>query len=62
MHHKFAVVDRQTVLTGSYNWTMESEDENHENLIIMRETDLVEAYLREFDVLWTGATRENSWG
>jgi len=55
MHHKFAVLDRQMVLTGSYNWTMESEDENYENLIIMREAAPVEAYMHEFDTLWTGA-------
>ena len=59
MHHKFMVVDRQTVLTGSYNWTMESEEENHENLIIMRNADPAEVYLREFDALWTGAARED---
>jgi phosphatidylserine/phosphatidylglycerophosphate/cardiolipin synthase-like enzyme len=59
MHHKFMVVDRQTVLTGSYNWTMESEEENHENLIIMRNADPAEAYVREFDALWTGAARED---
>jgi phosphatidylserine/phosphatidylglycerophosphate/cardiolipin synthase-like enzyme len=62
MHHKFMVVDRTTVLTGSYNWTLESEDENHENLIVMREAALVEAYLREFDALWTDAAPDNSWG
>jgi phosphatidylserine/phosphatidylglycerophosphate/cardiolipin synthase-like enzyme len=62
MHHKFVVVDRQMVLTGSCNWTMESEDENHENLIIMREAAPVGAYLREFDALWTGAAPDISWG
>ena len=60
MHHKFMVVDRQTVLTGSYNWTMESEDENHENLIIMRNAYSVGAYLGEFDALWAGAGGEDS--
>ena len=28
MHHKFVIMDRQAVLTGSYNWTHESESEN----------------------------------
>jgi len=55
MHHKFVVLDRRTVLTGSYNWTLESEDENHENLIISDDQALVEAYSGEFEALWTAA-------
>jgi phosphatidylserine/phosphatidylglycerophosphate/cardiolipin synthase-like enzyme len=59
MHHKFAILDQQTVLTGSYNWTLESEDENYENLVILEEAQPVEAYTREFEALWTGAGRDN---
>ncbi len=54
MHHKFVIVDRQTVLTGSYNWTLESESENHENLVILEGGQPVEAYAREFETLWSG--------
>jgi mitochondrial cardiolipin hydrolase len=60
MHHKFVILDQQTVLTGSYNWTHESEDENHENLIILRDAHPVEAYTREFEALWAGADRDGS--
>jgi phosphatidylserine/phosphatidylglycerophosphate/cardiolipin synthase-like enzyme len=60
MHHKFVILDQQTVLTGSYNWTHESEDENHENLIILRDPHPVEAYTREFEALWAGADRDDS--
>jgi len=58
MHHKFVILDQQTVLTGSYNWTHESEDENHENLLILRDAVPVEAYTREFEALWMGAGRD----
>jgi phosphatidylserine/phosphatidylglycerophosphate/cardiolipin synthase-like enzyme len=58
MHHKFVILDQQTVLTGSYNWTLESEDENYENLVILEEAQPVEAYTREFEALWTGAGRD----
>jgi mitochondrial cardiolipin hydrolase len=58
MHHKFAVLDRQTALTGSYNWTMESEQDNFENLIILREAEVVEAYTREFESLWERARQD----
>jgi len=52
MHHKFVVLDGQTVATGSYNWTMESEERNYENLILLRAPELAIAYLREFEALW----------
>ena len=28
MHHKFALLDDSALLTGSYNWTTESEEQN----------------------------------
>ncbi len=55
MHHKFAILDGLTVLTGSYNWTLESEEENYENLVILRDPNQVEAYRREFELLWEEA-------
>ena len=55
MHHKFVILDQQTVVTGSYNWTHESEEENQENLLILRDAHSVEAYTREFEALWEGA-------
>ena len=55
MHHKFAILDEQTVLTGSYNWTLESEEQNFENLIILRESDQVKTYREEFESLWAAA-------
>jgi phosphatidylserine/phosphatidylglycerophosphate/cardiolipin synthase-like enzyme len=60
MHHKFVILDQQTVLTGRYNWTLESEDENHENLLILRDAHPVEDYTREFEALWSGAGRGES--
>jgi len=55
MHHKFAIIDGETVLTGSYNWTLGSEEQNYENLVILREPAQVELYVREFEALWTNA-------
>ena len=59
MHHKFVILDQQTVLTGSYNWTLESEDENQENLVILRDAYSVDAYTQEFEALWAGAARDD---
>jgi phosphatidylserine/phosphatidylglycerophosphate/cardiolipin synthase-like enzyme len=52
MHHKFAVIDWQTVVTGSYNWTLESEERNYESLLVLHERSIVVAYAEEFEALW----------
>ncbi|GAA0076957.1 hypothetical protein UT300005_13350 [Clostridium sp. CTA-5] len=47
MHHKFAVIDRKTVLTGSANWfsaTVVSDDD----LIVIRDKDVAKKYFGEF--------------
>lgn len=55
MHHKFCILDGRAVLTGSYNWTLESENQNYENLVILRAPEIVDAYRREFEMLWAEA-------
>jgi phosphatidylserine/phosphatidylglycerophosphate/cardiolipin synthase-like enzyme len=52
MHHKFAIIDRKVLVTGSYNWTLESEEQNHENLLILRNSAQLKIYQREFEILW----------
>jgi phosphatidylserine/phosphatidylglycerophosphate/cardiolipin synthase-like enzyme len=52
MHHKFALLDNQTVLTGSYNWTRSAARYNHENLVVTNQQTLVQDFGREFDRLW----------
>jgi phosphatidylserine/phosphatidylglycerophosphate/cardiolipin synthase-like enzyme len=52
LHHKFAVLDRHIVLTGSYNWTVDSEERNFDHMLVLRDPDLVLAYQQEFERLW----------
>ncbi|XP_053550189.1 mitochondrial cardiolipin hydrolase [Bombina bombina] len=52
MHHKFAVLDRTVVITGSMNWTSQAIQTNRENLIITDDRSCVTAYLEEFERLW----------
>ncbi len=52
MHDKFAIFDGQAAITGSYNWTLESEEQNHENLLILRDSALVTIFQKEFEALW----------
>ncbi len=52
MHHKFAVFDQRSVLTGSYNWTRGAAGANQENFIVTSERDVVAAFVETFDRLW----------
>lgn len=52
MHHKFAVIDGCAVAVGSYNWTMESEQGNYENLVLLRNPSAAAAFTEEFEALW----------
>jgi len=52
MHHKFAVIDGGIVAMGSYNWTVESEQGNYENLLLLRSPLVASAYSEEFEALW----------
>jgi phosphatidylserine/phosphatidylglycerophosphate/cardiolipin synthase-like enzyme len=52
-HHKFCVIDRKIVVTGSFNWTYNASNRNNREsiLVIEDDQDLIEAYSREFQVL-----------
>ncbi|XP_075686781.1 mitochondrial cardiolipin hydrolase [Rhinoderma darwinii] len=52
MHHKFAVLDKSIVITGSMNWTMQAVQTNKENLLITDDGVCVRAYMEEFERLW----------
>ncbi|MEJ1241065.1 phospholipase D-like domain-containing protein [Chryseolinea sp. T2] len=52
MHHKFMVVDKHSVLTGSYNWTRGAARFNHENIIVTKDPGTVRAFTHEFEKLW----------
>ena len=52
MHHKFAIFDGDTLLTGSYNWTRGAADNNQENLILSNDRRLLTAFRGEFERLW----------
>ena len=52
MHHKFVVVDRREVWTGSMNLTVNSAYRNNDNLVRLRSAELAEDYLVEFNEMF----------
>ncbi len=52
MHHKFALIDGNTAVTCSYNWTRSAADDNFENLLVTDDIAIVRSYAAEFDRLW----------
>ncbi|MFZ9148918.1 MAG: phospholipase D-like domain-containing protein [Vulcanococcus sp.] len=55
MHHKFAVIDNRTVITGSFNWSPSAAHQNDEVLLVIRSPQLAAHFTREMDRLWKGA-------
>jgi phosphatidylserine/phosphatidylglycerophosphate/cardiolipin synthase-like enzyme len=52
MHHKFMLIDGKILITGSYNFTNESEFRNHEAAIFTNNKALIQSFTAEFDRLW----------
>lgn len=53
MHHKFAIFDRKTLLTGSHNWTRSAARANQEKIVLSEDVRLVADFRGYFDRLWT---------
>ena len=52
MNNAFAIFDDKLLVTGSYTWTEYAEKFNYENAIFIDESDVVEKYKNEFEVLY----------
>lgn len=51
MHHKFCVIDRSTVITGSYNWSHKARSNDENITVVTDSTDFASKYLDTFDNL-----------
>jgi len=52
MHHKYAVINGQTVITGSYNWSDAADRRNWENLLVIQDQEMADEYSADFKNLW----------
>ncbi len=47
-HNKVMVIDKETVITGSFNFTKAAEEKNAENVLILRSKDLAQEYIENW--------------
>lgn len=51
IHHKFCIIDDGIIIDGSYNWTIGAENNNDENIVVIKNGKVVETFLNAFDEL-----------
>jgi phosphatidylserine/phosphatidylglycerophosphate/cardiolipin synthase-like enzyme len=56
LHHKFAILDRNLILTGSHNWTKAANHTNDEVLVVIQNETVAAHFQREFDRLYQDVT------
>jgi phosphatidylserine/phosphatidylglycerophosphate/cardiolipin synthase-like enzyme len=48
-HNKVIIIDKQTVITGSFNFTKAAQEKNAENLIVIEDKDLAKKYITNWE-------------
>jgi phosphatidylserine/phosphatidylglycerophosphate/cardiolipin synthase-like enzyme len=56
LHHKFAILDRHLIVTGSHNWTTAANHINDETLVAIQNEIVAAHYQREFERLYQNVT------
>jgi phosphatidylserine/phosphatidylglycerophosphate/cardiolipin synthase-like enzyme len=47
-NNKVMIIDGETVITGSFNFTKAAEESNAENLLVIRDRKLAERYIKNW--------------
>jgi phosphatidylserine/phosphatidylglycerophosphate/cardiolipin synthase-like enzyme len=55
-HNKVIVADRRVTITGSFNFTQSAQTRNAENLIVISDARVAEAYARNIESRLTKST------
>ncbi len=55
LHHKVIIIDDDTVITGSFNFSRSAAESNDENIVIIRNADIAALYLDEWRRIWDSA-------
>ncbi len=55
MHHKVIILDRETTIFGSFNFTNNANDNNDETSLIVRDPEFASFFVGEFERVWAEA-------
>ncbi len=55
LHHKFGIIDEQTVITGSHNWSEAANSNNDETLLVINSPMVAAHFQRQFGRLYAKA-------
>lgn len=55
LHHKVLVIDSAIVATGSFNYSINADEYNRENLVIIADETIARGFENEFDTIWNAA-------
>ncbi len=59
MHHKVFIIDGETVVTGSFNPTAGGDERNDENVLIIKDKEIAQLFLDEFEKVYAEAQPES---
>ena len=57
MHNKFCIIDENVVMGGSFNYSVNADEKNDENLLVIYSEELAAKFLNEFNEIWEQSTR-----
>ncbi|MBL7685936.1 MAG: phospholipase D family protein [Deltaproteobacteria bacterium] len=49
-HNKVMIVDQETVITGSFNFTRAAQEKNAENVLVLRDLEMAQDYLKNWEI------------
>ena len=55
LHHKVFIIDEETVIFGSFNFSNNADNSNDENLLIIHDFDVAQEFLGEFERMYDQA-------
>ncbi len=56
LHHKFAIIDDNIIVTGSHNWSASANYQNDETLLVIKNPVITAHYQQEFDRLYNNSS------